>query len=51
MKCPICKNSFESIEYTIIGQAMCPVCGEIIDITDEPIDDEDENYKDEDYDY
>ena len=37
MKCSTCECDFEAIEYNFIGQAMCPACGEIVDIADEAI--------------
>jgi len=33
MKCPVCGNMLNSPTLSIIGQDMCPSCGEIVDIT------------------
>ena len=44
MKCPICNSYFDAIEFFILGQAMCPVCGEIVDLeNDAELNDYDNN--------
>ena len=34
MECPECKEVFSDPSMTILGQSMCPACGNILEYTD-----------------
>jgi len=34
MECPECKEVFGDPSMTILGQSMCPACGNILEYTD-----------------
>lgn len=47
MNCPSCGSDIDVVSYSVLGQAMCKGCGEIVDITNGSAELDEESFDDE----